>query len=217
LADATGLKRGDHVVAIGAPLAIQNTLSDGIVTNLLAIGDVNVIQTSAPISHGSSGGPLFDDRGAVLGITSATNPSGELVNFAISSLYLRQLLQNLAPVGIADFLAQTKVVVPILRGSVSVLPRKAIQFQFSVPPNQAAVIEGAFSISGGAGNDIYWRLVQVPPSGQPVETIPMARYSSQSAIKRNLQTGSYALIFDNGFSMFSGKTITGNVSLTYFR
>jgi hypothetical protein len=217
MADSRALKRGDHVTAIGAPLGIQNTLSDGIVTNLLSVGGVNVIQTSAPISQGSSGGPLFDDHGAVLGITAASNPRGELVNFAVSSLHLRQVLDHPAPVSFPDFLARTRVVVPVLRGSTTVPPGKARQYPFSVPPNQTFVIEGAFTISGGLANDVNWRLVQVLPSGQSVDVIPMARYSAQSALKRNLQTGNYVLILDNGFSLFFGRTITGEVSLTYFR
>ena len=75
LGDSTTLKRGDHVTVIGAPLGIQNTLSDGITTNLAMVGGVNMIQTSAPISHGSSGGPLFDDRGRVIGVASAMKSS----------------------------------------------------------------------------------------------------------------------------------------------
>lgn len=217
LADPTGLKRGDHVTAIGSPLAIQNTLSDGIVTNLRSDSGINIIQISAPVSHGSSGGPLFDDHGAVLGIIAATNPNGELVNFAISSVHLRQLLDHSAPVGFSDFLAQTRVVLPVLQGSTTVPAHMARKFPFSVPPDRIAVIEGTFNIHGGSGNDIAWRLDQIPPGGQPIPVIPMARYSSQCAIKQNLPAGSYALVFDNGFSTLSGKTLTGDVSLKYFR
>jgi serine protease Do len=98
LGDPTGLKQGDHVTAIGPPLGIQNTVSDGIVSNMIMIDGINIIQTWAPISHGSSGGPLFDDQGRVIGITAATRPEGELVNFAISAVHLKTLLGNLSPV-----------------------------------------------------------------------------------------------------------------------
>jgi hypothetical protein len=217
LADSTALKRGDHVTAIGSPLAIQNTLSDGIVTNLLFINGFDIIQISAPISHGSSGGPLFDDHGAVLGITAAINPNGELVNFAVSSAHLQQLLDHPAPVGFSDFLAQTRVVLPVVSGSTMVPHRMATQFKFTVPPNRTAVIEGTVNISGGFGNDIAWRLDQVPSGGQPIPVTPMASCSSQCAIKQSLQAGDYALFFDNGSSPIFGRTITGDVSLKYFR
>lgn len=166
LGDPTALKQGDHVTAMGSPLGIQNTLSDGIVSNLLASDGVNVIQTSAPISHGSSGGPLLDDHGRVIGITAATRPEGELVNFAISVVYLQSLLGNPSPVEFSDFLTQTRSETPVLEGSVTVPHGQVVPLPFTVPANHVAVIQGSFSINGGAGNDINWGLIQRLPNGQ---------------------------------------------------
>ena len=217
LGDPTALKQGDHVTAIGSPLGIQNTLSDGIVSNLVTSGGINVIQTSAPISHGSSGGPLFDDQGRVVGITAATRPEGELVNFAISAVYLKTLLGNPSPVQLSQFLTQTRVESPILQGSVSVSHGGLLPLAFKVPGNHVAVIQGSFTIYGGAGNDINWALIQAFPNGQGTQVIPTARYSGSAAINRRLPAGDYALVFDNRFSAFSSKTVTGTVSLIDFR
>ena len=217
LGDPAAIKRGDHVTAIGSPLGIQNTLSDGIVSNLVMSGGINVIQTSAPISHGSSGGPLFNDQGRVVGITAATRPEGELVNFAVSAVYLKTLLGNLSPAQLSQFLAQTRVETPVLQGSVSVPHGRLLPLAFKVPANHVAVIQGSFNINGGAGNDINWALVQAFPNGGGTQVIPSARYSGSVAIHRRLPAGNYALVFDNRFSAFSSKTVTGTVSLIDFR
>jgi len=54
------LKTAHHVVALGAPLGLQNSLSDGLVSAVRELGNVRIIQTTAPISPGSSGGPLLE-------------------------------------------------------------------------------------------------------------------------------------------------------------
>lgn len=72
---------GDDVFAIGSPLGLKNTLSRGIVSNLHESPEV-LIQTTAAITHGSSGGPLFNLGGEVVGVTTSGFDQGNL-NFAI--------------------------------------------------------------------------------------------------------------------------------------
>jgi S1-C subfamily serine protease len=77
---------GEHVYAIGAPRALERTLSEGLVSGKRAATGRNLIQTSAPLSPGSSGGGLFDERGNLLGITTlASLPGSQNLNFAISA------------------------------------------------------------------------------------------------------------------------------------
>ena len=77
---------GERVFAIGAPRALERTLTEGLVSGLRAAKGRNLIQTSAPLSPGSSGGGLFDDRGNLLGITTlASLPGSQNLNFAISA------------------------------------------------------------------------------------------------------------------------------------
>lgn len=95
LDSSTGLEVGDQVVAIGSPLGLEGTVSDGIVS---AIRDETPnkswIQTTAPVSHGNSGGPLLDMRGNVVGvITWGVNlQQGQNLNFAIPSDEVKSLL-----------------------------------------------------------------------------------------------------------------------------
>lgn len=74
---------GERVFAIGAPEGLELTLSEGIVSGLRQYQDSYVIQTSAPVSPGSSGGGLFDQRGRLVGITSFGLVEGENLNFAL--------------------------------------------------------------------------------------------------------------------------------------
>jgi hypothetical protein len=77
------LLRGQPVVAIGSPKGIKNTVSIGNISTIVADQTYNVIQFTAPISHGSSGGALFNDEGKVVGITFASLEEGQNLNFAI--------------------------------------------------------------------------------------------------------------------------------------
>jgi serine protease Do len=73
---------GEDVFAIGAPEGLEQTLSKGIVSAIR--GKENcIIQTTAEITHGSSGGPLFNKQGEVIGITSGGMDAADL-NFAVS-------------------------------------------------------------------------------------------------------------------------------------
>jgi S1-C subfamily serine protease len=63
------LEKGERVVAIGTPNGNEQTLSEGLVSGLQARPGANIVQTTAPVSPGSSGGGLFDERGNLIGIT----------------------------------------------------------------------------------------------------------------------------------------------------
>lgn len=77
------MTRGEKVVAIGSPLGLLNSISDGVFSGFAEEEGQKYIQFSAAISHGSSGGPLFDDKGRVIGITSASYEEGQNVNLAV--------------------------------------------------------------------------------------------------------------------------------------
>ena len=83
LGDSSIIKKGETVVAIGSPLGIKNTVSNGILSGRLMEDNMDVLQFTAPISSGSSGGALFDDNGNVIGITYASYIDGQNLNLAI--------------------------------------------------------------------------------------------------------------------------------------
>jgi S1-C subfamily serine protease len=81
--DTKKLVRGQKVVAIGSPLGMFNSVSDGIISGFRNINDVEMIQFTAPISHGSSGGALLNLYGEVIGISTAGVDSGQNINLAV--------------------------------------------------------------------------------------------------------------------------------------
>jgi S1-C subfamily serine protease len=95
LGDSDRLQVGDEVVAIGSPLSLESTVSNGIVSGIrtekknvfdeMAGQGQRILQITAPISHGSSGGPLFNMAGEVVGITSSALVGGENLNLLFPS------------------------------------------------------------------------------------------------------------------------------------
>lgn len=83
LGDSSIIKKGETVVAIGSPLGIKNTVSTGVLSGRLMADGMDVLQFTAPISSGSSGGALFDNNGNVIGITFASYDNGQNLNLAI--------------------------------------------------------------------------------------------------------------------------------------
>lgn len=80
----TEIKTGEKVYAIGSSLGLEGTLSDGIISSASREVEGNAyIQTTAPISQGNSGGPLLDENGHVIGITTAYFADGQNLNLAI--------------------------------------------------------------------------------------------------------------------------------------
>lgn len=84
----SSLAVGEHVYAIGAPEGLELTLSDGLISSLRQNGKDRIIQTSAAISPGSSGGGIFDATGSLVGITVAYLKEGQNLNFALPTDYI---------------------------------------------------------------------------------------------------------------------------------
>ena len=84
---ASDTDKGSIAVAIGSPLGLFNTVSTGIISNFWESEGIDLIQISIPITHGNSGGALFNESGKLIGIT--TSGMGEAnLNFAISSSHI---------------------------------------------------------------------------------------------------------------------------------
>lgn len=92
---AEELEAGQEVFAIGSPLGLERTLSQGVIaTTQRSFEGLTFIQTTAQINPGNSGGPLFNLKGEVIGVTNMKIPFGEGVGFAIPARYVRDFLRN---------------------------------------------------------------------------------------------------------------------------
>lgn len=95
LGDSEEVFQGMQVYAVGYPLGLANTLSDGIVSARYVDEYGNdILQTTAAISSGNSGGPLVNENGQVVGVICAFYVDGQNMNIAISSNTLYTLLEQ---------------------------------------------------------------------------------------------------------------------------
>jgi S1-C subfamily serine protease len=75
---------GEQAFSIGTPVGLELTLAEGIVSSKRVLEERRYIQTSAPVSPGSSGGGLFDAQGQLLGVTTFQIRGAQNLNFAIA-------------------------------------------------------------------------------------------------------------------------------------
>ena len=95
IADPTRLSVGESVFAVGNPLGLERSVSEGIVSTRNRANDgMLYIQTTAAINPGNSGGPLFNLRGEVVGVTTWGFLGAEGLNFAIPASTLTTFLEN---------------------------------------------------------------------------------------------------------------------------
>ena len=80
-----GLAVGERVFAVGSPRSLERTMSEGLVSGLRRQRGRNLVQTSAPVSPGSSGGGLFDAAGNLVGITTFLVVGAQNLNFAVAA------------------------------------------------------------------------------------------------------------------------------------
>jgi S1-C subfamily serine protease len=89
---------GQKVYALGNPEGLTGTISEGIVSaNLRKGGNIHFVQLTAPISPGSSGGPVINTRGEVIGVAVGALSEGQNLNFAIAAPSILPLLEKLDP------------------------------------------------------------------------------------------------------------------------
>ncbi|MCA1566714.1 MAG: trypsin-like peptidase domain-containing protein [Acidobacteria bacterium] len=85
-------EEGEGVFVIGNPLRLEGSISDGIVSAVREVPNLGkIIQTTAPISHGNSGSPVFNYRGQVVGIVTVKVTNGQNINLALASARLSSL------------------------------------------------------------------------------------------------------------------------------
>lgn len=108
LGDSDAVRPGDRVVAIGHPLGLGNTVSDGLVSAVRELdAEHKVLQISAPIAQGSSGGPLLDERGQVIGVAFLVAEEGQNLNFAVPVNYLKPMLEKHEGMAFEEFARRT--------------------------------------------------------------------------------------------------------------
>lgn len=115
LGNSDSLQIGEWVVAIGNPLGLEHTVTQGIISakgRKLDGGVSSFLQTDAAINRGNSGGPLLNLRGEVVGINTAINPAGQNIGFAVPISSVNRILKDL------------RTGKPVRRGYLGVTPQE---------------------------------------------------------------------------------------------
>jgi hypothetical protein len=90
----TPFETGDTVYALGNPIGMETALSSGIVSGLRKFGKTSMVQITVPISPGSSGGPVVNVHGEVIGIFTSYLVEGQNLNFAVDGRDLARLIAS---------------------------------------------------------------------------------------------------------------------------
>ncbi len=90
------VKAGQQIAVIGSPKRLQNSITNGLVSQLRNVENTTLFQISAPISPSSSGSPVFNEAGEVVGIavSSLEEEKVQNINFALPSNYLLQIMSE---------------------------------------------------------------------------------------------------------------------------
>jgi S1-C subfamily serine protease len=101
LGDSDRVELGEEVVAIGSPLGLEATVSPGFISGVREVNGLELLQTTAPISPGNSGGALVNLAGEVVGVPTLSLTSvrenatvTQNLNFALPSNYVRELVNG---------------------------------------------------------------------------------------------------------------------------
>lgn len=97
----------ENIVVIGSPFGLEQTVSQGIISSVRRMPSLGtILQISAPISPGSSGSPVLNMKGEVVGVVSFFLLEGQNLNFAIPAKYILNLKQSDSPKKISEWNAQ---------------------------------------------------------------------------------------------------------------
>jgi S1-C subfamily serine protease len=171
LGDSGSLRAGQLVIAIGNPFGFQSTVSTGVVS---ALGRAlrsregrlieNIIQHTAPLNPGNSGGPLVDSRGRVVGVNTAIIPIAQGIGFAVPATTARWVVSQLLTHG------RVRRAILGLAAQQAPLNRKLARFHHL--PNKYGVEALAVNKHGPAYRaGIRDRDLLVAINGQPVESV----------------------------------------------
>lgn len=207
------VKVGEKVVAIGAPLGLESTVSEGIISALRNVAGTQTIQTTASISPGSSGGPLLNEFGRVIGLTTSHLRDGQNLNLVVSARHIAELLDRKRPISLSEMLEETKTTVQVAGNTFVVPARAGWRVPIAVPMQSGAELTGSYEISGGSGNDVEVVLL----NSENRIVLNSGRVNGSGHINLRLSRGNYVLVFGNQFSTFTSKSVSPDLKLTYYR
>jgi hypothetical protein len=109
LGESDRVRPGQRIITLGSPLGLAHTVTEGIVSGVRTLpSGMKAIQIDAAVSPGSSGGPVLDRRGRVVGVVSTQIAEGEGISFAVPASHLGELLTRERPIVLAELAAELR-------------------------------------------------------------------------------------------------------------
>ena len=135
LGDSDALQVGETIYAVGNPIGfLEGTFSNGLVSGIRALPDSKLIQMTAPISPGSSGGPVLNEKGEVVGISTMAIELGQNLNFAVPSNAVKKMMERISRPNLIVPTPRPKPTVPTFRPKPAASPdRFADYMKWSLP------------------------------------------------------------------------------------
>jgi serine protease Do len=214
LGDSDKVAIGESIVVVGNPEGFEKSVTNGLVSGLRSLDDQKLFQISAPISHGSSGGPVFNDRGQVIGVVVAFWKDGQNLNFAIpinrvSEMWIARKETSLASLPVPIEAAIQPLDIEGSWAATFADSASSGQLSFTMMQDGTSV-RGTYTSSMGGGGTITGSVVN---SKFSFELTPSAKdcpgkFVGNAALRSNSMIGSY---YGNDCQ---GPHTNGSVSMT---
>jgi serine protease Do len=199
LGDSDKVAIGESIVVVGNPEGFEKSVTNGLVSGLRSMDDQKLFQISAPISHGSSGGPVFNDRGQVIGVVVAFWKDGQNLNFAIPINRVSEMWAARREVSLASLPASTETVA---RAASDIEGGWAATFADSVSSGQLSFtmiqdgtsVRGTYTSSMGGGGTITGNVLDKKFSFELTQTIKdcAGKFVGTADLRSNVMIGTYS-------------------------
>ena len=183
---------GEEVFVLGYPLTStmgdEIKLTTGVISSKTGFqGDVSLYQISAPIQPGNSGGPLFDNKGNLIGIVNAKHKGAENVGYAIKTSYLKNLIESSIHTSILP--SNNQIAGLPLTGKVKSLKN----YVFMITCSNTGSSSSTYSVSPSTSTSI--KTIEYPTIGRTtaerakIKSVKLAKDYTAIEITSNNQSG----------------------------
>lgn len=176
IAPQSSVSIGDPVFAIGNPRGLEGTFSQGIISGIREFGPDRLLQITAPISPGSSGGPVLDRTGAAIGVSVASITNGQNLNFAIPAEYVTRLAAKKTELRPLKSVPQAKMSKTLLGQLGHESARKGVTGENLTYDTSYQSGEFSFSLRNALSENVanvYGIIVFYDMRGQPLDICPI--------------------------------------------
>ena len=197
LGDSDKVAIGESIVVVGNPEGLEKSVTNGLVSGLRTFDDQKLFQISAPISHGSSGGPVFNDRGQVIGVVVAFLKDGQNLNFAIPINRVSELWVARREVSLSSLPAPQETVASgdIEGGWAATFADSVSSGQLSFTMMQDGTsVRGTYTSSMGGGGTITGNVLDKKFSFELTQTIKdcAGKFVGTADLRSNVMIGTYS-------------------------